>query len=204
MLPAEIEPIESHLPLYSMLDHYNTCGYFKDFVIFEIKEDGKLYYQLIRDDADVRLLIDVDGNACLSIGGVSTTFPVSFMPAGGSTGIYWIDLTGDGRPEFIYEECWGGTGFNPINCMIFDGVTAEQLTIADFTENVEEAFSDIAEVQVSGIEGCVENGELLAHSVVMLPDTGIQQYFGEATGRLIWNAKTRRFEVSGPMKIEIY
>ena len=88
--------------------------------------------------------------------------------------------------------------------MIFAGLTAERLTIADFTENVETAFSDIAEVRVCGIESYVENGELLAHSVVMLPDGGIQQYFGGATGHLYWNESAGRFEVSGSMEIEVY
>ena len=104
---------ERHLPLYEMLGHYNEYDYFDGFTVSEVEREGRLSYQFTRQDADVCLLMDETGEAELSIGGETTAFTTAFMPAGGSTGIHWTDLTGDGDPEFIYTEHWNGTGFHP-------------------------------------------------------------------------------------------
>lgn len=196
---------ERHLPLYEMLGHYNEYDYFDGFTVSEIEREGRLYYQFTRQDADVYLLVDEAGDAELSIGGQITAFTAAFMPAGGSTGIHWADLTGDGAPEFIYTEHWSGTGFHPNLCRIFDGVTLRQLSWKDFSEDVKEAFSQIAKVFVCGTEIDVdESGGLAAYAVVMLPDAGIQQYFGSASGHMIWDKEEDAFVLDGALSVELY
>ena len=196
---------ERHLPLYEMLEHYNEYDYFDGFTVSETERGGRLSYQFTRQDADVRLLMDETGEAELSIGGETTTFTAAFMPAGGSTGIHWTDLTGDGTPEFIYTEHWSGTGFQPNHCMIFDGATLKQLSWQDFSEDVKTAFSQIAEVSVCGLEIDVdESGGLAAYAVVMLPDAGIQQYFGGASGHMTWDEEMETFVLDGTLTVERY
>ena len=196
---------ERHLPLYEMLEHYNEYDYFDGFTVSEVEREGRLSYQFTRQDADVCLLMDETGEAELSIGGETTAFTTAFMPAGGSTGIHWTDLTGDGAPEFIYTEHWSGTGFHPNHCIIFDGVTLRQLPWKDFSEDVKAAFSQIAEVSVCGTEIDVdESGCLAAYAVVMLPDAGIQQYFGCASGHMTWDEEMETFVLDGKLTVERY
>lgn len=196
---------ERHLPLYEMLEHYNEYDYFDGFTVSETEREGRLYYQFTRQDGDVCLLMDEVGEAELSIGGQTIAFTAAFMPAGGSTGINWTDLTGDGVPEFVYTEHWSGTGFHPDHCMIFDGVTLRQLFWKDFSEDVKAAFSQIAEVSVCGTEIDVdESGALAAYAVVMLPDAGIQQYFGGASGHMTWDEEEEAFVLAGPLTVERY
>lgn len=114
-------PAAHHLPLSGMLEHYNEYDYFNGFAVAEIEKAGRYYYCFTRKDADVCMVMDEEGKAELSIGEQTVSFTASFMPVGGSTGIYWTDLTGDGAPEFIYIEWWGGTGWYPNTCWIFDG-----------------------------------------------------------------------------------
>ena len=196
---------ERHLPLYEMLEHYNEYDYFDGFTVSEVEREGRLSYQFTRQDADVCLLMNETGEAELSIGGETTAFTAAFMPAGGSTGIHWTDLTGDGDPEFIYTEHWSGTGFHPNHCIIFDGVTLRQLPWKDFSEDVKAAFSQIAEVSVCGTEIDVdESGCLAAYAVVMLPDAGIQQYFGCASGHMTWDEEMETFVLDGKLTVERY
>lgn len=197
--------LERHLPLFEMLGHYNEYDYFNGFTVSETEREGRLSYQFTRQDADVRLLMDEEGEGELSIGEQTTVFTAAFMPAGGSTAIHWTDLTGDGAPEFIYTEYWSGTGFHSNHCMIFDGVTLGQLSWKDFSEDVKAAFSQIVEVSVCGTEIDVdESGSLAAYAVVMLPDAGIQQYFGSASGSMIWNKEEEAFVLAGPLRVELY
>ena len=196
---------ERHLPLYGMLDRYNEYDFFDGFTVSETEREGHLYYQFTRQDADVCLLMDEEGDAELSIGGQTTVFTASFMSAGGATGIHWTDLTDDGAPEFIYTEHWSGTGFQPNHCMIFDGATLKQLSWQDFSEDVKGAFSQITEVYVCGTEIDVdEDGRLMAYAVVMLPDAGIQQYFGSASGHMTWDEERDAFVLAGPLTVERY
>lgn len=89
--------------------------------------------------------------------------------------------------------------------MIFDGVTLGQLSWKDFSEDVKAAFSQIVEVSVCGTEIDVdESGSLAAYAVVMLPDAGIQQYFGSASGSMIWNKEEEAFVLAGPLRVELY
>ena len=196
---------ERHLPLYGMLEHYNEYDFFDGFTVSETEREGRLYYQFTRQDADVCLLMGEEGDAELSISGKTTAFTAPFMPAGGSTGIHWTDLTDDGAPEFIYTEHWSGTGFHPNHCIIFDGVTLRQLPWKDFSEDVKAAFSQIAEVSVCGTEIDVdESGCLAAYAVVMLPDAGIQQYFGCASGHMTWDEEMETFVLDGKLTVERY
>lgn len=198
-------PAAHHLPLSGMLEHYNEYDYFNGFAVAEIEKEGRYYYCFTRKDADVCMVMDEEGKAELSIGEQTVSFTASFMPVGGSTGIYWTDLTGDGAPEFIYIEWWGGTGWYPNTCWIFDGATLEQRYWADFKKDVEEAFSQFAEVYLCGTEVYVdEEGGLAARGVVMLPGDGVQQYFGEARGSMIWDREKEQFVLSGPMTVERY
>ena len=89
--------------------------------------------------------------------------------------------------------------------MIFDGATLKQLSWQDFSEDVKEAFSQIAEVYVCGTEIDVdEDGGLAAYAVVMLPDAGIQQYFGSASGHMTWDEERDAFVLAGPLTVELY
>ena len=70
---------------------------------------------------------------------------------------------------------------------------------------MEEAVSQFAEVYLCGTEVYVdEEGGLAARGVVMLPGDGVQQYFGEARGSMIWDREKEQFVLSGPMTVERY
>ena len=197
---------ERHLPLYGGFDHYNEHDYFHGFKVSEVLENGILYYQFTRDDADIRVLMDEEGETTVFLGDKTAAFSSAFMPAGGSTGMDWVDLTGDGNPEFVHSRFHNGTGFNPDDCLIFDGVTLEELPVEDFTEDVGTAFSEIAKVKVCGTEcGVNEDGSLEACGVVILPDApGPAWYFGEANGKLAWDESVQMFVLNGPMTAEVY
>ena len=49
-----------------------------------------------------------------------------------------------------------------------------------------------------------ESGGLAAYAVVMLPDAGIQQYFGGASGHMTWDEEMETFVLDGTLTVERY
>ena len=49
-----------------------------------------------------------------------------------------------------------------------------------------------------------ESGCLAAYAVVMLPDAGIQQYFGCASGHMTWDEEMETFVLDGKLTVERY
>ena len=67
---------------------------------------------------------------------------------------------------------------------------------------------DTAMIKQSDREGTEidvdESGCLAAYAVVMLPDAGIQQYFGCASGHMTWDEEMETFVLDGKLTVERY
>ena len=193
---------ERHLAHYNDLDHYNQHDYFNGFKVSEFLDGEELYYVFTREDANIRVLMNEEGETTVYLGDRSATFTSAFMMAGGGTEMHWIDLTGDKKPEYVHTLYTNGTGFHPDSTWIFDGDTFQELEILDFTQAVKETFSEIADIHVCGTEYYVNaDGGLEARGVVMLPDAPKPTwYYGEAIGELIWNRSEQAFVLKDPME----
>lgn len=105
---------KEHLDFYEEFGMYNSAwDYFKGFVLSEERIDGELFYQLLNEDKDVRIVVDrSQEKAVIYHAGKSMDYPMEFLLSGTSahTAIDVMDITKDGKDELIIYHGMGGTG----------------------------------------------------------------------------------------------
>ncbi len=161
---------QSSLPEYASpfdvmdLIYNNITDYYNGFIVSRKIMDGESFieyhYQTPKDD--ISILTGPYGGEVLSATYNDTKIPLPDYPlclfAGGAAGaygtIYYMDETGDGKPELIFETGGGGTGIYHTDLYIYNPARKEQYFI---DANVLDITSKL---QVTLMEKSKEDGKL--------------------------------------------
>lgn len=124
----------THLREYRYFNSYNNNHFFNQFVLSEVWNGGEPYYRLYSQEDDIEVRIDKSQTqACMYYLGKSVQFNIGgFINT--KANLYLSDLTGDGSPEFIYEEPVGAAEGSFGNCVVIDLHEMKQLQIQKDSE----------------------------------------------------------------------
>lgn len=115
----------AHLDFYDGFDHYNEHDFYHGFKVSEVEHDGALYYEFSNVEKDTSFYVNAEQTqGTLIHGEKEVTFEIQGVIGGTSAqgDIFLMDLTGDGRDEFIYYYTYG-TGSWETEVLVYDTET---------------------------------------------------------------------------------
>ena len=161
---------QSSLPEYASpfdvmdLVYNNITDYYNGFIVGRKIMDGKSFieyhYQTRKDD--ISILTDPSGGDVISVTYNGTKVPLPDYPlwlfAGGAAGAYgmayYVDETGDAKPELIFETGGGGTGDYHTDLYIYNPALKEQYFIDS------DVLDITSKLQVTLMEKSEKDGKL--------------------------------------------
>ena len=218
-------PVVIHRYDYTDFTSYNLNDSYNGFIIAEKRIDGEVFieYHYQFKQEDLVLLTDLNDSKVVSItyNGEQKPLPDQILRVSRSGGngydtVYYVDETGDGQQELIFESAGGGTGAWDSSCDIFDPDTMEQypidLDVSHITSKLKIALTEMEpeggynslhftiEYEDQKKEGAV-SFDKEKHAAMLEPDVTLEEanaYFtytpDETTNIVAYNSETGRIE----------
>lgn len=114
-----------HLDFYDSFDHYNEYDFYHGFKVSEVERGGALYYEFANIEKDTLFYVNAEQTqGTLIQGDKEVTFEIKGVIGGTSAqgDIFLMDLTGDGKDEFVYYYTYG-TGSWDTEVLVYDTET---------------------------------------------------------------------------------
>ena len=210
---------QSSLPEYASpfdvmdLVYNNITDYYNGFIVGRKIIDGKSYIEYLYQTRknDISILTDPYSGKVLSVTYNDTDVPLPDYPlwlfAGGAVGaygtVYYVDATGDGKLELIFETGGGGTGFYHTDLYIYNPVLKEQYfidrNISDIASELQITLSDNTAHNISynSKDRCLE-------AMIPIPtDNNVpMQYIGTLWAAYKWDTTANKFVID-PATVKI-
>ena len=119
---ANVESARAHLYSYDSFEHYNEQDFYHGFNVSEVEREGALYYEFYHEEKDVLFYVNAEQTqGTLIHEEKEVTFDIQGVIGGTSAqgDIFLMDLTSDGKDEFIYYYTYG-TGSWETEVLVYD------------------------------------------------------------------------------------
>lgn len=218
-------PVVTHRYDYTDFTSYNLNDSYNGFVIAEKRIDEEVFieYHYHFKEEDLVILTDLNDSRVISItyNGEEKPLPDQILRVSRSGGngydtVYYVDETGDGQQELIFESAGGGTGAWDSSCYIFNPDTMEQypidLDVFHITSNLKITLTEMEpeggynslhftiEYEDQKKEGAV-SFDNKKHAAMLKPDVTLEEanaYFDytpdKTTHNIAYNSETGRIE----------